>query len=251
MDITVNCPSCSTSFPVDTNKVPDGGVRARCSACGDIFRVERPEQQIPSPISLSEPALESEPEMPVFDESVTEPSPDFETDAAAEADFDDEETGDWVLERTDDIDPDTLSIDPVGTVESAVAEARADESLGQGYEAPDLVAPIDVTPAEAPAAPEAQPEPEAPAVSGFSFGKRDPKERARRLARVLVSDMISYNSERHERALANGSLKADFEEEIEKSWKEYVEQVGEEMANGNPFWVEALNDVLAKGEQIF
>jgi hypothetical protein len=63
--------------------------------------------------------------------------------------------------------------------------------------------------------------------------------------------MISYNPERHERALLNGSLKEDFDEEIRKSWREYVEQVGEEMATGNPFWVDALNDVLAKGEKIF
>jgi hypothetical protein len=118
---------------------------------------------------------------------------------------------------------------------------------------------------EAPAAPEPEafvpfvPEPPvAPkppvatsGVGAFTFGKRDPKDKARRLARVLVSDMIMYNPERHERALANGTLKEDFEDEIRKSWKEYVEQVGEEMAQGNPFWTDALNDVLAKGERVF
>ena len=56
---------------------------------------------------------------------------------------------------------------------------------------------------------------------------------------------------RHEQALANGTLKQDFEDEIAKSWKEYVEQVGEEMATQNPFWADALNDVLARGQKIF
>ena len=44
-----------------------------------------------------------------------------------------------------------------------------------------------------------------------------------------------------------------FEEESDKAWKEYVEQVGAEMAvgAGQEFWGEALNDALAKGESIF
>jgi hypothetical protein len=94
-------------------------------------------------------------------------------------------------------------------------------------------------------------EPTGKPVGGFTFGKRDPDDKARRLARVLVSDMIMYNPERHEQALTGGTLKEDFEEEITKSWKEYVEQVGGEMAAGTTYWAEALNEVLAKGQQIF
>ena len=106
------------------------------------------------------------------------------------------------------------------------------------------------------AAPEAEtaaPEPSKPAVQGFTFGKRDPTDKAKRLARVLVSDMIMYNAERHQSALAAGTLVQDFEEEIDKSWKEYVEQVGEDLANGDgrQFWTQALNDILAKGQEVF
>jgi precorrin-2 methylase len=87
----------------------------------------------------------------------------------------------------------------------------------------------------------------------FRFGKRDPTDKAKRLARVLVSDMIMYNAERHRIALDRGTLEQDFEDEIEKSWKEYVEQVGPELAEGEgrQFWREALNDILAKGEPLF
>jgi len=100
--------------------------------------------------------------------------------------------------------------------------------------------------ASAPAAPVA-------AAPGFTFGKRDPTDKAKRLARVLVSDMIMYNAERHQSALASGTLVQDFEDEIDKSWKEYVEQVGDELANGagRQFWTDALNDILAKGEKVF
>ena len=93
------------------------------------------------------------------------------------------------------------------TEEETVEEARAE------FEA--------VTEPEAPG--EFQ-EPE-PAPAPFQFGKRDPHDKARRLARVLVSDMITYNPDRHAKALEARTLKADFDEEIEKSWAEYVEQV--------------------------
>jgi predicted Zn finger-like uncharacterized protein len=40
--MTVECPACKTIFPVDPNKVPPGGVHARCSACSQVFFVEPP-----------------------------------------------------------------------------------------------------------------------------------------------------------------------------------------------------------------
>ena len=42
MTITVSCPSCETSFPVDQAKIPPEGVRAQCSVCTEIFDVDRP-----------------------------------------------------------------------------------------------------------------------------------------------------------------------------------------------------------------
>ncbi|HET7038489.1 MAG TPA: hypothetical protein VFH97_01295, partial [Gemmatimonadales bacterium] len=76
-------------------------------------------------------------------------------------------------------------------------------------------------------------------------------QKARRLARALVSDMIVYQPDKRQRALAEGNLKQAFDEEIRKSWEEYVEQVGEQMANGTGYWREALNDILAGGQQVF
>jgi capsid protein len=63
--------------------------------------------------------------------------------------------------------------------------------------------------------------------------------------------MIVYQPAKRQRALAEGNLKQAFDEEIQKSWEEYVEQVGAEMANDTPFWREALNEILAGGQQVF
>jgi hypothetical protein len=83
------------------------------------------------------------------------------------------------------------------------------------------------------------------------FLSRDPKQKARRLARALVSDMIVYQPKKRQDALEAGTLKDVFEEEIKKSWEEYVQQVGEETANSTDYFTEALNDILAGGRQIF
>lgn len=83
------------------------------------------------------------------------------------------------------------------------------------------------------------------------FLAQDPRQKARRLARALVSDMIVYQPEKRQQALAAGNVKQAFGEEIKKSWEEYVLQVGEEIANSTPYFNEALNEILAGGQKIF
>ncbi len=280
MVITVECPSCNSTFPVDSNKIPEGGVKARCSSCAHVFRVERPE---------AEPAPSADFEMEAPEEFAPEPEVAVEEPMEEEASFGADDGGvsdspdDWVIENEETGTAVEEEAAPAGggffgggdAVEMEVAVEEPAEELPSFAEEPDVEVEDLPTFDEEPVAeepeedlpsfsmdeepvleePVAEPEPaaEAAPVQGFTFGKRDPKEKARRLARVLVSDMISYNPDRHENALANGTIREDFDEEIEKSWKEYVEQVGEEMAetDGQEFWRDALNDVLAKGEQLF
>jgi len=83
------------------------------------------------------------------------------------------------------------------------------------------------------------------------FMSRDPKLKARRLARALISDMIVYQPDKRQEALDRGDLKEVFEEEIKKSWEEYVGQVGEEIAESTPYFNEALNEILAGGQAVF
>jgi predicted Zn finger-like uncharacterized protein len=91
---------------------------------------------------------------------------------------------------------------------------------------------------------------EAPAT-GKPFGQPDPESRARRLARALISDVAAYHPERLEIGLREGRLKELFQEELRKSWQEYVEQVGIEVAKSTPYFRDALNEILAKGKKVF
>lgn len=83
------------------------------------------------------------------------------------------------------------------------------------------------------------------------FGTRDPHDRAKRLARVLVSDMLTYHPARYEQAHAEGTLREQFEEEIRLSWEEYEEQVGTDLAESTDYFIIALNEILARGETLF
>ena len=292
MVITVTCPSCSTSFPVDPAKIPEGGVNARCSSCGDVFRVEKPVEAEPLPTLESlEPTPElapvpEPPPLPAPDDSApAEPEPTASAEAAPFAPA--EPSGpaasdEWVVETEEvpQVEPDPLpsfadelpsfadtetaegSGEPVVPTSDPFSEPAPFEQEAPAAEAPVAEPTIEPEPTPEPEPafePEPAPEPEPsaaqaePAVQGFTFGKRDPTDKAKRLARVLVSDMIMYNAERHQSALTSGTLVQDFEEEIEKSWKEYVEQVGDDMADGpgRQFWTDALNDILAKGKQVF
>jgi hypothetical protein len=83
------------------------------------------------------------------------------------------------------------------------------------------------------------------------FLSHEPNQKARRLARALVSDMVAYHPQKREEGARNGTLKQLFREEIKKSYEEYVEQVGREFADSTTHFQEALNDVLAGGKRIF
>jgi len=146
----VACPGCSARYPVDSGKVPAGGVRARCGKCTSIFLVE-----------------------------------------------------------------------------SGAVRVRATTAPAGASRKPRK--------AEAPR----------------PFAVTDPADRAARLARVLVSDMIRYHRDRYERALERGTLKEDFAEEVRRSWSEYVRRVGEDLAHDSRYFQDELNTTLACGEQLF
>jgi hypothetical protein len=83
------------------------------------------------------------------------------------------------------------------------------------------------------------------------FLANDPNAKARRLARALISDLVTYFPQRRDEGLRDGTLKELFREEIKKSYEEYVDQVGREFADGTTHFQEALNDILGGGQKIF
>jgi predicted Zn finger-like uncharacterized protein len=83
------------------------------------------------------------------------------------------------------------------------------------------------------------------------FLANDPNQKAKRLARALVSDMVAYHPQKRDEGMRAGTLKQLFREEIKKSYEEYVEQIGKEFAESTSHFQDALNDVLAGGKKVF
>jgi len=167
-----------------------------------------------------------------------------------------------VEEEVESADPESAAPgpEPMDATEPASLEGVADSPLGTAADTSpgfqDLTSLAQEALAESTGAGEGAPVdsawPGATLASGAPrFGRRDPSERARHLARVLVSDIIAYHPERYRESFAQGTLQEDFRAEVDKSWKEYVDQVGLELAESTPYFREALNDVLGQGRHLF
>lgn len=129
--------------------------------------------------------------------------------------------------------------------------------------APNLAMPRATSPATVPPSTSSPaPRPAAPAASasGAPTGTRtpinpflanDPHAKAKRLARALVSDLVTYFPQKRQEGLRDGTLKQLFKDEIQKSYEEYVGQVGREFAETTPHFQDALNDLLAGGQKVF
>ena len=113
-------------------------------------------------------------------------------------------------------------------------------------------APTPSTPGPpAAAAPGRSPQPSPAGRPVNPFLSQDPALKARRLARALISDIVVYHPVKRQEGLRDGTLKQLFEDEIKKSWEEFSDQVGREVAESTSYFKEALNEILAGGRQIF
>jgi len=229
--MNIRCPHCQTLFRVDPARVPPRGIRARCARCGGTFQIA----------GTTQPGAA--------------PSP-----GAGRSDT-------W-RDRT------PPSPGPAAAPGSAGAAARSQPGVptqhSAGRATPEQ--PSTGTPAghAAGIGGHGMPAPAEPARGGEArptggtqaggtqaqrgapvFGSRDPNTRAQRIARALVSDIVAYHPERRDQAIEAGTLRSEFRDEIMKSWDEYVAQVGPETAKSTPFFRQALNDILARGEAVF
>lgn len=99
-------------------------------------------------------------------------------------------------------------------------------------------------PAVAPLAPQAEPLHESPEL-------RKKRERARRLARVFVSDILVYNREKRDEGLAGGDLMTVLGPEIKKAWEAYKDKIGPGVSESSDYFRCALNEILADGRKVF
>jgi predicted Zn finger-like uncharacterized protein len=232
--MNVQCTHCSTVFRVDPRKVPAAGVRVRCSICRGVFEVAGT-AAAPAPAAApAEPAAPAVPQPTPQPERAADPAPQPASAAAP---------------------PAGPAFQPSASAPAAPPPAGVPAPASTPAPAAVPAAPVPTPVATpAPAASAAAPRPAAPPAATPSrspFGAADPDAKARRLARALVSDIVTYHPERRDKALAAGTLRTEFREEITKSWQEYVGQVGEAAAKSSPHFRTALNDILAKGQQVF
>ena len=152
---------------------------------------------------------------------------------------------------------------------SAASSAASAPRQSGGFAAPSSTAPtagavsVASPPASAAAAsPPVAPRPApAPAVAAGApaatrtpinpFLANDPHAKAKRLARALVSDLVTYFPQKRQDGLRDGTLKQLFKDEIQKSYEEYVAQVGRDFAETTSHFQDALNDLLAGGQKVF
>ena len=74
----------------------------------------------------------------------------------------------------------------------------------------------------------------------------DTPDRARRLARTIVSDIALYNKDEIARGIKNDTLFDDLAEEIDRGRKLYNSRVIPELQDASNFFNQALVDVLVK-----
>ncbi|UCE02279.1 MAG: zinc-ribbon domain-containing protein [Candidatus Latescibacterota bacterium] len=77
------------------------------------------------------------------------------------------------------------------------------------------------------------------------------RERALRLARVLVSDILVYNQEDRDRALREGTLASTLGAEVNRAWELYKSKVDPEVLRKTSYFKDALNEILAAGQKVF
>jgi len=275
--MNVTCPECSSVFRVDPAKIPLAGVRARCSVCGGVIAIgER--GRIDEDFTASTPAPPQTPARqrpPVVSAlpprpPVTMPTPPqpmhagFAAPGAAAVQPPPLRTSapTSMPSRPSAVTPpqDRVVVPPPAPARTTPPRPSAAPTQAPAPLLPRM-SPFSPAPAAAPASPPAaasppQAAPQRPTAPVARppinpFLANDPNQKAKRLARALVSDIIAYFPDRHQQAKRDGVLREAFREEIKKSYEEYVEQMGKEFAENTTHFQDALNDVLAGGARIF
>ncbi len=258
--MTVMCPDCRSVFRVDPAKVPATGVRARCSVCGGVIAISGGTLPIAVTPSSTRAVVSS------LAASLTPPAGMVADAIAATA-----TTAPRAVVFATGSAPARVQTPPGAapvppTLMTPPAPAALSGAAHLSSAATLRATPLRETPLRAATVPTVAKPHSPPALAGAASatatpggGKRsinpflnaDPGQRARRLARALVSDLVAYHPQKREDGLRDGTLRQLFREEIKKSYEEYVEQVGREIAEGSPYFQDALNEILGGGRRLF
>lgn len=233
--MVVQCPSCLGRYKVaDENRVPLEGVGVKCPGCGNIFTIFRMVSDIELiPLETAAPGPSDKP-TPAYEPSAT-PEPSV---AAPEA------------ERF--LPPEE---EPLFHPKPPVFEPEPPPDFAET--ATQVIPETEKAPAPPPEIGTAAPEAPAAALPTAEAGAELPPDvqkqhnKAKRLARVLVKDIVLYHGERVEEGLKKGNLIDTVGDEIKKSWQYYKSEIPEGIINSTDYFKDALNQILARGKEIF
>jgi len=76
---------------------------------------------------------------------------------------------------------------------------------------------------------------------------KDPRERARRLARLIVGDIVLYHQEKIVRGIRDDTLFQVLEEELAEGRKYYDKNVDPAVVTQTDYFNEAIVDILVRG----
>jgi len=217
------CTSCSTNYRLDAAKVPQRLIRVRCPKCESVFKLDG--------VQTSEDNTQTN------EDFVIERSGDAAQDLSVQP-----EIPTAVAEKKSE-PPAAAIAEPVSTPESDFSSETTSEV--------DSTPPISV--AEVPAKSQSNIVSESAPAAVADKPKRSRRhcDKSEMLARALVSDILVYNQDIRDKALADGTLLEALGGEIKKSWELYKEKVTPEVANSTTHFRDALNEILAEGKKVF
>lgn len=227
----LDCASCSARYSIDESIVPPQGAKIKCRKCGAVISIPPRVEPAPVATTLVPPTPQHAPPpaaAPAVSSPVAATSP---APAASGFSF--------------------FSNNEAPAMPPAPPARAAAPSPVAPPPPPRPAAPSNAAPAQTASLANAPPAVAASIPEGLGAEEKKKHEKARRLARVLASDIAIYNKEKKERGLSDGNLVAVLGYEIKKSWEIYKERVGADFANATPYFRDALNDLLAEGKKIF
>jgi len=227
----VVCSACGAQYTIADEKVPAAGARIRCRKCQAVFSIPARVAEGSAPAS----APRAPAQVPASEPPASRPPAAARPPAAPPA----------VTAPPAAHEPEAIRPAPLPTIPPAGEPLEPPPPSHARPAATQTVPPsggVRLSEAQAGIS---------PFPDGLSAEERVKHERARRLARVLASDIAIYNKEKCLRGVRDGNLVAVLGYEIKKSWEVYKERVTADLANSTPYFRDALNEMLGEGKKIF
>jgi len=215
--MVVQCPLCLGRYRVvDESKVPPEGIGIKCPNCANIFTIYRIATDIQL-VPVEEPYSGPPHDVATSYESTARPEPSAATQ----------------------VEPPPAATEPAFEPQPETFEPKPPPEMAET--ATGVI----------PGAAEAVVPPTVGVEAEFAPKERKKHEKAKRLARVLVKDILLYHGDKVEEGLRNGNLVDMVGDEIKKSWQYYKSEMSDDIVDSTNYFKDALNSILAKGEKIF